>query len=147
SILLATVSGARRYYRNVSVIYMDRDADLNVPATTPSGCVDGMVVAHAIGRGAPELVRFWGEPPLVREPDIVLFGVEHLDEPEQQFLSRSPLVRYLAEDIHRKGATAAAEEASSRLHGNNHEFVLHVDLDVIASEDLRATSNSASGGL
>ena len=61
--VLATVAGVRRYYRNVGLIYMDRDADLNVPATTPSGCVDGMVISQVIGRGAPELTRFWGEPP------------------------------------------------------------------------------------
>ncbi len=66
SIALATIAGARRYFRHVSMIYMDRDADLNVPATSPSGCVDGMVVSHILGRGAAELVRFWGEPPLVR---------------------------------------------------------------------------------
>jgi arginase len=71
SIALAAVAGARRYYRHVGVIYVDRHAEMNVPATTPSGCVDGMVVSHLVGRGAPELVRFWGEPPLVREPDIV----------------------------------------------------------------------------
>ena len=46
SIALATIAGARRYFRNVSMIYMDRDADLNTPATTPSGCVDGMVVSR-----------------------------------------------------------------------------------------------------
>ncbi len=40
--VLAVIAGARRYYRNVSLIYVDRDADLNVPATSPSGCVDGM---------------------------------------------------------------------------------------------------------
>src|SRR5580704_14227943 len=40
SIALATVAGARRYFRNVSMIYVDRDADLNTPATTQSGCVD-----------------------------------------------------------------------------------------------------------
>ena len=28
SVALATVAGARRYFRNVSMIYMDRDADL-----------------------------------------------------------------------------------------------------------------------
>ena len=61
-----------------SLIYVDRDADLNAPATTPSGCVDGMVISQVIGRGAPELVRFWGEPPLVREPDVALFGFERL---------------------------------------------------------------------
>lgn len=52
SIALATVAGARRYFRHVSMIYVDRDADLNTPATTPSGCVDGMVVSHLTGRGA-----------------------------------------------------------------------------------------------
>ena len=35
--VLAVIAGTRRYYRNVSLIYVDRDADLNVPATTPSG--------------------------------------------------------------------------------------------------------------
>ena len=69
TIALATIAGCRRYYRHVSLIDMDRDGGLNVPATTLSGCVDGMVLSHMIGRGAPELVRFWGEPPLVREPD------------------------------------------------------------------------------
>jgi arginase len=59
--VLAAIAGTRRYYRNVSLIYVDRDADLNVPATSPSGLIDGMVVSQIIGRGAPELVRFWGE--------------------------------------------------------------------------------------
>src|SRR2546428_51037 len=77
-IALATIAGVRRYYHKVSLVWMDRDADLNVPATTPSGCVDGMAVSHIIGRGAPELVRFWTEPPLVREPDVALFGVDRL---------------------------------------------------------------------
>lgn len=58
SVVLAAIAGTRRYYRNVSLVYLDRDAGLNVPATTPSGCVDGMVISHVIGRGAPELVRF-----------------------------------------------------------------------------------------
>src|SRR5258708_30309711 len=50
--VLATVASARRYYRNVSLIYMDRDADLNVPATTPSGCLHRLVISHVIVRGA-----------------------------------------------------------------------------------------------
>jgi arginase len=147
SIVLATIAGARRYFRSVSLIYVDRDAGLNVPATTPSGCVDGMVISHVLGRGAPEVVRFWGEPPLVREPDVALFGIERLDPPEQQFLAHSPLRRYTAEDIARKGAAAAAEEALDRVHGRQQDFVLHLDLDVIAGEDFGATNLSAPGGL
>jgi arginase len=147
SIVLATIAGCRRYYRHVGLIYFDRDAGLNEPASTPSGCVDGMVISHVLGRGAPELVRFWGEPPLVREPEIALLGIERLDEPEQQFLSRSLLRRYAASEIRRKGATATAEEALERVHGLQSEFVLHIDLDVIASEDFPATNLSAPGGM
>jgi arginase len=145
SIALATVAGVRRYFRHVSMIYIDRDADLNTPASTPSGCVDGMVVSHLTGRGAPELVRFWGEPPLVREPDLALFGVERLDPPEEDLLRQSPLRRYLAKDVRRKGATVAAQEALDRIRGNGNEFILHFDVDVIA--DFHATNYPGSGGL
>ena len=145
SIALAVVAGARRYFRNVGLLYMDRDADLNTPATTPSGCLDGMVVSHLTGRGAAELVRFWGEPPLVREPDLALFGVARLDPPEEEVLSRSPLRRYLAADVLRMGAAAAAQLAVERIHGTSSEFVLHFDVDIIA--DFQATNYPGSSGL
>ena len=145
SIALAAVAGARRYFRHMSMIYVDRDADLNTPATTPSGSVDGMVVSHLTGRGAPELVRFWGEPPLVREPDLALFGVERLDPPEEDLLRQSPVRRYLAKDVKRKGVTASAQEALDRIRGNGNEFILHFDVDVIA--DFQATNYPGNGGL
>ena len=145
TVALATVAGARRYFRKVSMIYMDRDADLNTPATTTSGCVDGMVVSHLAGRGAAELVRFWGEPPLVREPDLALFGVARLDPPEEQLLANSPLRRYLATDVQRMGPALAAHAAIDRIRGNGYQFVLHFDVDVIA--DFSATNYPGSGGL
>src|SRR5208282_6010525 len=145
TVALATVAGARRYFRKVSMIYMDRDADLNTPATTATGCVDGMVVSHLAGRGAAELVRFWGEPPLVREPDLALFGVSRLDPPERTALEGSPLRRYMASDVRRMGAAAAARAAVERVHGNTYEFALHFDVDVIAG--FAATNYPAQDGL
>jgi arginase len=147
SIVLGTIAGCRRYYRNVSLVSMDGDAGLNEPATTRSGCIDGMVLSHVIGRGAPELVRFWGEPPLVREPNVALFGVSRFDPPEQEFLSRSPLRRYPADQMASKGPSLCATEALERVHGLEHEFVLLVDLDVIGAEDFQATNLSAPGGM
>ena len=144
---LAVVAGVRRYYRGASIVYMDRDADLNVPATSPSGCVDGMVVSHLTGRGAAEMIRFWGEPPLVRDPDVALFGVSRLDPPEEEMLLRVPLRVFRASDIQRMGAAAAAEMAIERIHGGRNELVVHLDVDVIASEDFAATDLPAAGGL
>jgi len=143
--LLAVVAGVRRYYRSVRLLSADRDAGLNVPATTSSGCIDTMVISHVVGRGAPELIRFWGEPPLVREPDVILFGVDRLDPPEQQFLAGSSLRRDDAAGILKMGAAEAARRIVERFAGS--QFVLHFDLDVISGGDFAATNLPATGGL
>jgi arginase len=144
---IGLLTGARRYYKHINLLWFDRDADLNTPASTPSGRIDGMVVAHIIGRGAPELVRFWGETPLVREPDVTLFGITRLDPPEQEFLSKSPLRHVSAEDISAKGSSSAATEALNLMHADTREFVLHLDLDVLSQEDFPPVNVPASGGL
>jgi hypothetical protein len=103
------------------------------------------VISHVTGRGAAELVRFWGEPPLVREPDIALFGVDRVDRAEEEVLRDSPLRRYLADDVRRMGPAKAAQAAVERIYGSGYECVLHFDVDVIA--DFQATNYPGAGGL
>ncbi|HLZ50046.1 MAG TPA: arginase family protein [Candidatus Acidoferrum sp.] len=145
--VIGLLTGVRRYYKHVNLLWFDRDADLNTPASTPSGRIDGMVVAHVIGKGAPELVRFWGESPLVREPDVTLFGLERLDPPEEEFLSKSPMRHIYAADIQSKGGSAAAKDALAYVHADAHEFVLHLDTDVVDENEFPAVNVPASGGL
>jgi arginase len=145
SVALATIAGLRRYYRDVGMIYIEREPGLKTPATTPTGSVDGMVVSHLTGRGAAEMVRFWGEPPLVREPALALFGVAHLTPLEEQTLRNSPLRSYPAADVQRMGAVAAAQAALERIHGTSHAFALHLGVDAIA--DFQATDEPGSDGL
>ena len=145
--VIGLLTGARRYYKHLNLLWMDRDADLNTPASTPSGRIDGMVVAHIIGRGAPELVRFWGETPLVREPDVLLFGLERVDPPEQEFLSKSPLRYVYATDVQKKGAAESTRDALAHLHAESRELILHLDTDVIAQEEFPAVNVPGTAGL
>jgi arginase len=145
--VIGLLTGVRRYYKHVNLLWFDRDADLNTPASTPSGRIDGMVVAHVIGRGAPELVRFFGESALVREPDVTLFGLERLDPPEQEFLSKSPMRHIDAADIQAKGGSAAARDGLTYVHADAHEFVVHLDTDVIAVEEFSAVNVPGTDGL
>ena len=145
--VIGLLTGVRRYYKHVNLLWFDRDADLNTPASTPSGRIDGMVVAHIIGKGAPELVRFWSDAALVREPDVTLFGLERIDPPEQEFLSKSPMRHIDAADIQSKGASKAAHDALTQVHADAREFVLHLDVDVIAQEDFAAVNVPGSGGM
>jgi len=147
TIALGTLAGLRRYAHTLGLLYFDRDADLNTPGTTASGCCDGMVVAHIVGRGAPELVRFWSEPPLVREPDVMLYGLDRLDPPEQRLLKDSSIRHCDTSEIARRGLEASAELALARLHASTREFLLHFDLDVIAAEDFPAVDLPGTGGL
>ncbi|MGB7496746.1 MAG: arginase family protein [Candidatus Acidiferrum sp.] len=144
---IAVLTGARRYYKHISLIWMDRHADLNTPASTPSGRLDGMALAAIQGRGSAELVRFWGEPPLVREPETLIYGLEVVDPAEQEFLNRSPMRHIYAVDVQLKGASAAAQGALAQLHTDSREFMVHLDLDVIAQEEFPATNVPGSGGL
>lgn len=144
---VAILTGARRYYKQLSLLWFDRHADLNTPASTPSGRLDGMALAAIQGRGSAELVRFWGEPPLVREPDTLIYGLVDLDTPEQEFLVRSPMRHVYAVDIQQKGASAAAQSALAQLHTDTREFMLHLDLDVITQQEFPATNVPGSGGL
>ena len=144
---IGLLTGSRRYYKHINLLWFDRDADLNTPATTPSGRIDGMVVAHIIGKGAPELVRFFGESALVREPDVLLFGLQRVDPPEQEFLAHSPMRHVYAADVRLKGAAKSAAEALAHLHADSREFILHLDTDVIAQEDFSAVNVPDSGGL
>jgi len=145
--VIGLLSGVRRYYKHLNLLWFDRDADLNTPASTPSGRIDGMVVAHIIGKGAPELVRFWSEAPLVREPDVTLYGIERLDPPEQEFLGKSPMRYILAADIQSKGSGRASHDALTQVHAEAREFVLHLDIDVIAVEEFPAVNVPGSGGM
>jgi arginase len=145
--VIGLLTGARRYYKNISLLWFDRDADLNTPASTPSGRIDGMVVANIIGKGAPELTRFWGDGALVREPDVLLFGLERVDPPEQEFLSRSPMRHTYLADIQRKGAARSAQDALTQLHADTREFVVHLDTDVLDVAELPSVNVPGTAGL
>jgi arginase len=145
--IVALLTGTRRYYKHFGLLWFDRDADLNTPASTPSGRLDGMALAGIHGRGSAELVRFWSEPPLVREPDTLIYGLERVDPAEQEILSRSPIRHIYTADIQLKGAASAAQSALAQLHADGREFLLHLDLDVIAQEEFPATNVPGSGGL
>jgi len=142
-----TIAGVRRYYREAGVFWMDRDADLNTPTSSPSGCVHGMTVAHLIGRGAAEIVRFSADMPMVREPNLALYGIERLDPPEEQLLQTALLRAYHASDILRRGPAATAREAVERIHAQYMPFVLHYDVDVISSPEFTACGFPAEGSL
>ena len=146
--VIGLLTGARRYYKHLNLLWMDRDADLNTPASTPSGRIDGMVVARIIGKGAPELVRFWGEPPARPRTGRSISSVSNASIRPNRNSSQSRRCATLAPPTFReKVPPPRLKEALAHLHTDSREFVLHLDTDIIAQEEFPAVNVPAEGGL
>ena len=133
TISLGVVAGLLRHFPRLGLLYFDGDVDLNTPETTESGIFDGMVMAHLLGRGDPEVAGVGSRTPLLQEEDIVLFAYDDesgfIDPPEREALERSRMAKYPLARV-RPAAAAAAREALSVVQGRSDAFLVHFDVDV-----------------
>jgi arginase len=128
--------------RDAGLIYLDRHADLNVPASTIDGALDWMGVAHMLGiEGAePELAGIAGTSPLLAPERIALLGLAPVTPPEQAVIDELglpvvPLDRTVADPA------GAAREALEALAGCA-EVVVHFDVDVLDFLDAPLAENA-----
>jgi arginase len=133
SVGLGVIAGVLRHQSNLGLLYFDADLDLNTPETTPSGILDGMVLAHLLGRGVPELAGIGPRQPLLGEEEVVVFGFDaesaSIDPPELAALESSRMAQYPLSRI-RADATGAARRALRNLEDRCNAMVVHFDVDV-----------------
>ena len=147
SIVLAAIAGARRYFRNVSLIYMDRDAGLNVPATTPSGCVDGMVISHISAAALRNWCASGASLRWFASRRWRCLASSAWTKPRGSSWPVLLLRRYTGRRRAKNGRDAGRGTGARARSRSAHEFVLQLDLDVIAEEDFPATNLPGPGGL
>jgi arginase len=147
TVAVALLAGLRRQAPTLGLIHIGRHADLHTPTHTEDGIVAPMTVSHLIGQGAAELVRFWKEPPLVREPDLALFGLAEPDAIDRERLGSLAVRRFPIEKVRRNGARATAEAALDRLRATNRDFVVLLLADVFSPEELPGGARATAGGL
>jgi arginase len=134
SLSLGVIAGLLRHHENPGLLYFDGDVDLNTPETTLSGVFDGMVMAHILGQGAPQLAGIGPRRPLLAEENIALFGYDSgsgwIDPPELEVLERSGMAKYPLAEI-RADPAAAASEALVGLGSRSDAILVHFDVDVM----------------
>ena len=128
--------------RDAGLVYFDRHADLNVPASTIDGALDWMGVAHMLGiEGAePEMARIAGAAPLLAPERIAFLGLAPVTPPEQAVIDELglpvvPLDRTVTDPA------GAAREALEALAGCA-EVVVHFDVDVLDFLDAPLAENA-----
>lgn len=126
-----TVAGARQALRApVGLVFLDADADLNTPETTPSGYLNGMALALALGRGPDQVTSAGGAPPAVAPDHVALVGFRALDPGERQPLGDLGLA-LPAEAARGLGMKAAAARALDCVGNGDGPVLVHFDVDLI----------------
>lgn len=125
----------RRYGERLAVVWFDAHADLNTPASSPSGAFHGMVARTLLGDGLPELV-----PERALKPSrLVLAGVRALDPPEEEYIRAAGVPRVGPDALDGLVAAVAGTGAEA--------VYVHVDLDVLDPGVFPSVGAPVPGGL
>ncbi len=110
SVSMGSVAGVAEAGRT-GVLWIDAHADLNTPASSPSGNIHGMPLAHLLGEGDARLLDIWGGGPVLDPNDLVFIGLRSLDPFERSFIRERGIRAYTMKEIDRRGLAVVAEEA------------------------------------
>ena len=139
TISLGVIAGFLRHNEDIGLMYFDGHVDLNTPATSPSGILDSMGIAHMIGEPgtADELSHIAVRFPMMSEDKIVLFGynTHETNTSEDEVLDQRQFLKYPISDV-QDDVTDAAIEAVKYLELQAKRFVVHFDVDVVDFTDL-----------
>jgi len=107
---------------DLAVVWIDAHADLNTPASSPSGAFHGMVLRAITGEGE----RLHRLEPGIAPARIVLAGTRALDAEEQRFIDAHGVRVIAPDDLADPDvlADAVAATGAARVY-------IHVDLDVL----------------
>ena len=146
TLVVGVIAGARAALGEaVGVVYIDANADLNTPETTPSGYFAGMALALALGRGPAELTAPLGTAPAVAPDHVALVGFRALDPGERDPIGDLGLAlpAVAAERIGMRGTAALALDAVANEDG---PIVIHLDVDAIEYSEM-PVKDAVAGGL
>lgn len=145
TLALGVAAGARRFLGEpVGIVYLDANADLNTPETTPSGRLDGMALALAMGRGPREVLDAAGEAPVVQGDHVALVGFRELDAGERPAMGELGLALPV-QAARRLGMRVTSALALDGVANGDGPVVVHFDVDVIDPAEMPATSSHTPG--
>jgi len=146
SVALGTLAGLAREDGPGGVLWIDAHGDLNLPRTSPTGNVHGMVLAAAMGLAGPEFASDAWELPVVEPSRVALIGLRSLDEGERDLLRRLDARAFTMSDLDRLGVERVVGEALEHVAGARFVHV-SFDLDVVDPEYAPGVGTPVRGGL
>ena len=136
---LGTLSGLAPARR--AVFWFDAHGDLNTPATTTTGFLDGTSLATCLGLGFSSLAASVRGFAPVSPDDVVLLGARDFDAAEKEYLTQSTITHVAPPGMRRLDEVLAMADFGDAIG------YVHCDLDVLDPSAGQANCFPVPGGL
>jgi len=152
SLAAGSVAAAATWARNqrqqpLGLIWIDAHADMNTPATSPSGNVHGMPLACCIGLGPRELTQIGGPAPQIEPTSVALIGLRSVDDVERFNVRGAGVHPFTMRDIDERGLPAVIREAIEVVSAGTAGFHLSFDMDAVDPREAPGVGTPVSGGI
>ena len=129
SMLVGIILTFARREKEVGLVFLDGHADFHTPETSTSGDPADMELAVLTGRGPERITWIAGKAPLLKEEDIVVFGIRAWDQ-----IAESNIRVFSRKQMAECGVEVAVAEGIENLTRRGLPLWLHFDVDVLDPE-------------
>jgi arginase len=145
SVAGVATSLAKRGQR-LGLIWLDAHGDLNTPASSHSGNVHGMPLAHLLGHGDPAMASIATPSPAVRPENVAIVGVRDLDQAEREHIRDWKLRAFTMREIDERGLLAVMRDAIEIAGRGTGGIHLSVDADWLDPTEAPGVGTPVRGG-
>jgi len=114
---------------DVGLVFLDGHADFHSPETSPSGDPADMELAILTGRGPERITRIAGKYPLLKDEEVVVYGIRAWDH-----IAASNIEVYDRQRMMDEGIQHAVKEGLRSFFQRELPLWLHFDVDVLDPE-------------
>ncbi len=131
SLTMGSIAGSAENNNNLGVIWLDTHPDINTHKTTTTYNIHGYPLAASMGFGLKDLTDLYINKTKVNYENVVLFGINDIDEPEQKLINEYNIKCFTLENINKYGIEKCITEAINYLKERTNNIHLSFDLDAI----------------
>lgn len=145
-----SISGMKKAYPGLKVVWVDAHGDANTPEASPSGNYHGMPVAHLLG-WMPEgsVPGFDWYKTSLKSEDFAYIGLRDIDAFERKMFKEHNIKVYDMDDVTEKGIGKVIAEILEYFKSDGQDHPIHISFDIDAIDPVYAsqTGTKARGGL
>jgi len=153
SIAMGTVAGVAQHFagkqEEIGLVWFDAHGDMNTPASSPSGNIHGMPLAHLIGLNGTNdaLASIGGHKGIIKPENVALIGIRDIDRKEAALVRESGVHTWTMRDIDEKGMPRVVAEVLEVVNQDTAGFHLSFDVDGLDPEVVAGVGTPVPGGV